>query len=131
MVIDTSALVAIFLREPERQAFKDAIQNVPVRLLSAASLVETGIVLESRKGDVIGRELDFFLHELEIEIVAVDSRQAQMARQAFRKFGKGRHAAGLNYGDCFAYALSAVSGEPLLAKGQDFRLTDITLVEPQ
>lgn len=131
MVIDTSVLVAIFLREPERELFRSAINNDPVRLLSAANLVETGIVLESRKGEAIGRELDLFLQELEIEIVAVESKQAHVARHAFRKYGKGRHAAGLNFGDCFAYALSATSGEPLLAKGQDFTLTDIPMIQPK
>lgn len=131
MVLDTSALLAIFLGEPERRSFLNAIANDPKRLLSAANILEAGIVLEARKGEVAGRELDLFLHQASIEIVAVDPEQAEVARQGYRAYGKGRHAAGLNFGDCFAYALAKVSGEPLLAKGNDFGLTDLKLFDLQ
>ncbi|MFO7482947.1 type II toxin-antitoxin system VapC family toxin [Oceanibaculum nanhaiense] len=125
MVIDTSALVAILSDEPERRAFNEAIAADPVRLVSAGTLVETGIVLEARYGEIAGRELDLFLHRAGCEIVPVDAEQAELARRAARRYGKGRHPAGLNYGDLFAYALAKATEEKLLFKGQDFTQTDI------
>jgi len=125
MVIDTSALLAIFLAEPERQNFLERIRQDGSRLLSAPNALETSIVLEARRGEVAGREFDLFLHRLNIEIVPVDAAQVEVARAGWRKYGKGRHPAGLNFGDCFAYALSKTSGEPLLAKGNDFSKTDV------
>jgi ribonuclease VapC len=127
MVIDTSALAAIFFAEPERGAFLTAITAAGSRLLSAASVLETGIILESRQGDHAGREFDLFLVRANVQIVPVDAEQAELARSAWRKYGKGRHPAALNLGDCFTYALCKSSGEPLLAKGTDFALTDIEL----
>jgi ribonuclease VapC len=127
MVIDTSALVAIFLGEPERKPFLDHILQAETRLLSAANALETGIVIEARRGETAGREYDLFVVRAKIEIVAVDAEQAEIARSAWRKYGKGRHAAGLNFGDCFAYALAKFSGQKLLAKGSDFRFTDVEL----
>lgn len=124
MVIDTSALVAILENEPERRSFIDAIAADPVRLVSAATLLEAGIVLESRRGEHAGRELDLFLHRAKVQVVPVDESQVEVARAAYRRYGKGRHAAGLNFGDCFSYALAKVRGQPLLFKGDDFRLTD-------
>src|SRR5436305_12537686 len=114
MVIETSCLLAILLQEPEASAFAIVIEADPVRLLSAGSLLETAIVIESRYGEGGGRELDLLIHKADIEVVAVDGTQVEMARHGFRAFGKGRHPAGLNYGDCFAYALSRTSAEPLL-----------------
>ena len=125
MVIDTSALLAIFLAEPERKAFLDSIFQAETRMISAASVLETGIVLEARRGESAGREFDLFLVRTNLQIVSVDSEQVEIARSAWRKFGKGRHPAGLNFGDCFAYALAKFTGEPLLAKGNDFAATDI------
>jgi ribonuclease VapC len=125
MVIDTSALAAIFFGEPEREKFIEAITAAETRLISAASVLETGIVLESRQGEAAGREFDLFVVRVKLEIVPVDAEQTDLARSAWRKYGKGRHSAGLNFGDCFAYALAKVSGEPLLAKGTDFTLTDV------
>jgi ribonuclease VapC len=125
MVLDTSALLAILLDEPERRRFNELIEADPVRLISAANVLETAIVLESRSGEAAGRELDLFLHRAQVEVTAVDGDQVEIARAAFRRFGKGRHAAGLNYGDCFAYALAKASGEPLLFKGSDFSRTDV------
>lgn len=101
----------------------------PVRMMSAASFLETAIVIESRKGEPGGRELDLWIHRAEVDVVAVNAEQAELVRVAYRRFGKGRHPAGLNFGDCFTYALAAVSGQPLLFKGDDFSLTDITAVE--
>ena len=124
MVLDTSALLAILLSEPEAPAFADAITADPVRLLSAASLLEAAVVIESRFGEAGGRELDLLLHRAGIVVSAVDAEQIAVARAAFGVFGKGRHPAGLNFGDLFAYALSRTSGEPLLFKGDDFAKTD-------
>jgi ribonuclease VapC len=121
MVIDTSAMVAIFLNESERNHFLDQIIQADKRLISAATVVETGIVLEARRGPISAREFDLFLHEAGIEIVSVDETQASQARSSFRQYGKGRHPAGLNFGDCFTHALAVISGEPILAKGDEFR----------
>ena len=124
MVIDTSALAAIFFHEPERDAFRNAIIAANSRLISAATIVETGMVIEGRKGGGAGREFDLFIVRAKIEIVPVDAELADLARSAWRKYGKGRHPAGLNFGDCFSYALAKATGEPLLAKGTDFAMTD-------
>lgn len=125
MVIDTSALLAILWDEPERRSFIEKIEAADARLLSAASLVETSIVIEARHGAEGVKLLDLFLDRAGIEIAPVDDEQAREARLAFSRYGKGRHAAGLNFGDCFAYALAITSGEPLLFKGRDFAATDI------
>jgi ribonuclease VapC len=130
MVIDTSALVAMLTDEPEAETFEAAVGADPLRLMSAASVFETAIVIESRYGEPGGRELDLWLHRATVDVVPVDSEQVEVARLAYRRFGKGNHPAGLHYGDCFTYALTRVSGEPLLFKGQDFPLTDITAVAP-
>lgn len=128
MVIDTSALLAIFLGESEREHFLKLLAESGLRLLSAANALETAIVLESRRGEAAGREFDLFLHRTRIDVVAVDADQVSIARYAWRKFGKGRHPAALNFGDCFAYALTKTSNEPLLAKGGDFSRTDLQLL---
>lgn len=126
MVIDTSAVVAILTKEDGADAFKMAIEKDPDRFMSAASLLETSIVLEARFGEQGGLELDLLVQRLEIRIIPVDSGQVAWARHAYRTYGKGRHAAALNFGDCFSYALAKVTGEPLLFKGQDFSRSDIT-----
>jgi len=128
MVIDTSALLAIFLAEPERAAFLNQVVQADLRKVSAANVLETGIVLEARKGEAAGREFDLFVVRANLEIVPVDAEQVDVARSAWRKYGKGRHPSALNFGDCFAYALAKSAGEPLLAKGTDFALTDIEMV---
>jgi len=125
MVIDTSALLAIFLAEPERQQFLQQITQAEKRLISAVNAFETGIVLEARRGEAAGREFDLFLGRANLEVVPVDAEQVEIARVAWRRYGKGRHPAALNFGDCLAYALAKTSGEPLLAKGLDFARTDI------
>lgn len=125
MVIDTSALLAILLDEADRRAFSLAIESADRRLLSAANLVEASIVIESRFGGEGVRALDRLLEIAAVEVVAVDRAQALVAREAHRNYGKGRHPAALNYGDCFAYALSRTTTEPLLYKGSDFSQTDV------
>jgi ribonuclease VapC len=130
MVIDTSALVAILTGEPERRRFIEAIESAESRLVSTATFVETSIVIESRHGADGLHVFDLFLAKTEAEIVAVDADQAHAARRAFSRFGKGRHPAGLNYGDCFSYALASVRSEPLLFKGDDFPRTDVVAALP-
>ncbi len=125
MVIDTSALLAVLFDEPEREDFVRRIAAAPRRLVSAASLVETSIVVEARRGESGGRELDLLLHRAAAQVVGVDEEQALVARAAWRRYGKGRHPAGLNYGDLFSYALARTSGEELLYKGEDFSRTDL------
>jgi len=125
MVIDTSALIAILLNEAEAEAFAKAIAADPKRLISAFNLLETAIVIEAKKGEAGGIELDLLLHRARIETVAMSAEQTELARTAWRVYGKGNHPAGLNIGDCCAYALAKYSGEPLLFKGEDFALTDI------
>jgi len=125
MVIDTSALLAVLLDEPEAPAFARAIAAAPRRLLSAFSALETAIVIEAKKGESGGREFDLLAFRTGLDVVAMDSAQVEIARTAWRKFGKGRHPAGLNIGDCCSYALSRLTGEPLLFKGEDFAKTDV------
>jgi ribonuclease VapC len=125
MVIDTSAIVAIALNEPDASEIEMRIADDPVRLISAATVLEATMVIETRLGDSGGRELDLWLLRIGAEIVAVDAEQADAARRAWRRYGKGHHATALNYGDCFSYALAASRGEPLLFKGEDFAKTDI------
>lgn len=128
MILDTSALVAILQDEPERRSFIAAIEAAASRSMSTATFVETSIVIGARYGDDGLRDLDLFLAKAEVALVAVDIEQAQVAREAFLRFGRGRHPAGLNYGDCFSYALAMTLGEPLLYKGGDFSQTDVGTV---
>ncbi|MBI5018636.1 MAG: type II toxin-antitoxin system VapC family toxin [Deltaproteobacteria bacterium] len=128
MVIDTSALLAILQDEPDRRAFNEAIEMADSRRMSVANFVEASIVLEVRYGTEGRRDLDRFVERSGMELAAVDLDQAREARLAFSRFGKGRHSAGLNYGDCFAHALARVLGEPLRYKGGDFAQTDIPRV---
>ena len=127
MIIDTSALVGILDQEPDAEQLVRAIATATERLLSAANLVETGIVMQVRRGDEASRDLDLLLAKLSIEIIPVSAKQADIARKAFQRFGRGRHPARLNFGDCFAYALAKDSAAPLLFKGEDFSHTDITV----
>ena len=125
MVIDTSALVAILTGEPEQRRFIEAIEAADPRLLSLVSYVEASIVIDVRYGAEGVRSLDFFLDKASVELIAVEGEQARAARRAYTRFGRGRHRAGLNFGDCFAYALAVTAGEPLLFKGDDFGHTDV------
>jgi ribonuclease VapC len=125
MVIDSSAIVAIFFHESDARTFRERIAEDPIRLISAATVVEAAMVIEARFGEAGGAELDLWLHKADVEIVSVTADHADQARRAWRRFGKGRHPAGLNFGDCFSYALTALTQEPLLFKGEDFSKTDI------
>lgn len=125
MVVDTSALVAILLGEPEAARFAAALAAAPVRLLSAVTRVELSFVIEGRKGDAGRTDLDLLLRDGGFDIVSVTSQQASIAIDAFRRFGRGRHKAALNIGDCFAYALAIATDHALLFKGDDFVHTDI------
>lgn len=126
MVIDTSAIVAILFDEPEREAFDLLIAEDDIRLVSAVTRVEAAFVVEGRTGDVGRDRLDRFLSFSGVEVVAVTPEQAESVVETFRRYGKGRHHAGLNIGDCFSYALAKATGERLLFKGNDFSQTDIT-----
>jgi ribonuclease VapC len=125
MILDTSAVSAIFFNEPEGDHFLQMIRDADRCRISAANFVELSMVIEGQLGAEGGRQLDMFFRRAEIVIEMVTVEQAHLARQAFLDFGKGRHAAQLNFGDCFAYALAKATGEPLLFKGMDFNKTDI------
>jgi len=125
MMIDSSALIAILDNEPEAAQIIEAIANDPVRLISAVSLVETSIVILNRRGEAGVDELDALLQEAGVETVAVTPEHAALARQAYQRYGKGRHPAKLNFGDCFSYAAAVACDEPLLFKGDDFGETDV------
>ena len=125
MVLDTSALLAVLQDEPGREALIATIDAAPRRLMSVASYVEAAMVLEARFGPDAVRDLDLFVAKAAIELVAVDAEQGMVARDAYRRFGKGRHPAGLNFGDCFSYALAWTRDEPLLFTGTDFAACDI------
>jgi ribonuclease VapC len=127
MVLDTSAILAILQDEPERRKFNEAIEAAETRSLSTASFVECSMILESRYGADGIRDLDLFIAKAQVSLVPVDEEQADLARRAFRKYGKGRHPAGLNFGDCFSYALAQALNEPPLFKGIDFNQTDIQI----
>jgi ribonuclease VapC len=128
MVLDTSAILALLLDEPEAEDFRAAVEDDGTRLVSAATLLETALIIEARKGEPGGRELDALIQKAEVVVVPVEADHVSEARRAYRRFGKGRHAAGLNFGDVFAYALARTSGEPLLFKGDDFARTDVARV---
>jgi ribonuclease VapC len=125
MILDTSALAAIFFGEPEAALYTQLIRDADRCLISAANFLELTILIESQIGPQASRQCDAFFRRAEIIIEAFTVEQAHLARQAFLDFGKGRHSAGLNFGDCFAYALAKITGEPLLFKGEGFKKTDI------
>lgn len=126
MIVDTSALMAILMAEADAPRFADAMRIARGDMsLSAVTLVEATSVAEGRGGAEMGAALNALLRHIGAEIVAVDTRQAEIARDGWRRFGKGRHRAGLNLGDCFAYALAIERDAPLLFKGDDFAETDV------
>ena len=125
MILETSAMVAILYREPEAVAFAQLIHDADTCRMSVASLIELTMVIESQLGSDGMRQAEAFLRRADVMIEAVTLVQGELARQAFLDFGKGRHRAGLNFGDCFSYALAKATGEPLLFKGNDFGQTDI------
>lgn len=128
MVVDSSALVCLVFDEAEAEAFRAAIDGDAVRLLSAVTFLEASIVVEARGGEAAATLLDELLREIGARVEVVTIAQAEVAREAWRRFGKDRHPAALNFGDCFSYALSRTAGQPLLCKGNDFPRTDLRLV---
>jgi len=128
MIVDSSALVAILQKEPESLRMSHVLALDPVRSVSAASWLETSMIVFVRFGTEGVRDLDLLAAKASLDIVAVTSQQADIARRAFMRFGKGIHPAGLNFGDCFSYALAKDTSEPLLFKGEDFSKTDIPAV---
>jgi ribonuclease VapC len=128
VVIDTSAVLAILLGEPEAAKLARVIAEDGKRYIAPVSHLESSIVITTKKGPLGLRELDLFLYEARVEIAAMDEDQALFARIAYLKYGKGHHPAGLNLGDCCSYALAMSLGEPLLFKGRDFALTDVSVV---
>lgn len=129
MIVDTSAIIAILRDESDADELAEVIESADVRRVSAATYVEAAIVTDSNQDPVLSSSLDSFLQRSLVHIEPVTVEQARLARQAYRDYGKGRHRAGLNFGDCFAYALAKDKGEPLLFKGQDFRKTDVEVAE--
>ena len=125
MILNTSALVAVLYGEPEARDFVERIRAADVCRISVANHVELSMVVESQLGPNGTRQADAFLRRAGVVVEPVTIEQGDLARQAFLDFGKGRHKAGLNFGDCFAYALARATGEALLFKGDDFALTDI------
>ena len=125
MIVDTSAVLAILFHERDARRYAEALAGAPHCQMSVANYVEAAIVLEGRRTTGVGLELDLVVERTPIELVPVRVAHARAARRAWRRFGKGNHPAGLNFGDCFAYALAESTGEPLLFKGGDFALTDI------
>ena len=125
MIVDTSALLAVLFAEPEAEDFARAIAGAEVSRMSAANLLEAGIVADGQADRRTGRQLDALVANFRLRIAPVTEDQVRIARQAYLDFGRGNHPAGLNFGDCFAYALAKATGEPLLFKGDDFARTDI------
>jgi ribonuclease VapC len=128
LIVDTSALLAILYAEEDAEQYAEALATSELRLMSAANYLEAGIVVDSQIGAAAGRQFDALMTRANVEVEAVTRSQADVARQAYLEFGKGNHPAGLNFGDCFAYALAKTSGLPLLYKGNDFAKTDIISV---
>ena len=125
MIVDTSVIIAILRDEPDAAAMGEVLSRSQDCSMSAVSYVEAAVVVDSNRNPVLSRRLDDLLRDVEIGVQPVTLNQARIAREAYRDFGKGRHRAGLNLGDCFAYALAKEKGEALLFKGNDFRHTDI------
>jgi ribonuclease VapC len=125
MIVDSSAIIAILRNEPDAEMFGAALQRTTIRRMSVVSWVEAAIVTDSNRDPVLSRRFDDLLRDIHMKIETVTPRQAEIARHAYRDFGKGRHKAGLNFGDCFSYALAKETDEPLLFKGKAFSHTDI------
>jgi ribonuclease VapC len=128
MILDTSAVIAVLFGEPEADSYTRLIHGADRCLISSGTFLELSIVIERQTGPEVARQCDMFFRRAGIVVEPFTVEQAHIARQAFHDFGKGRHPAGLNFGDCFAYALTKTSGEPLLFKGENFKRTDIASV---
>jgi ribonuclease VapC len=129
VIVDTSVIIAILKGEQDTAAIDAILSRSPGCRMSAVSYVEAGVVVDGSRNPVLSRRFDELLREVEITVEPVTVNQARIAREAYRDFGKGRHKAGLNLGDCFAYALAKETGEPLLFKGDDFCHTDVESAE--
>jgi ribonuclease VapC len=129
MIVDTSAVIAILRNEPDANKLAAALQRAPIRRVSAVTWVEAAVVADCNRDPVLSRRFDDLFRDVHMHVEAVTPKQAEIARHAYRDFGKGRHKAGLNFGDCFAYALAKEMDEPLLFKGNDFVRTDIEAVK--
>jgi ribonuclease VapC len=125
MIVDSSAIIAILRDEPDASQMAEALQEAPTRHISAITYVEAAVVADKDRNPLLSRRFDRLVHDARLSVESVTPKQAELARQAYRDFGKGRHKAGLNLGDCFAYALAKEMDEPLLFKGNDFRHTDV------
>jgi ribonuclease VapC len=128
VIVDSSAILAILFNEPNAALYAMAIASASSCRISAANYVEAAVVVDSQSPAAGPRQFDAFMRRAGIVIEPVTEEHALVARQAYADFGKGRHPAGLNFGDCFSYALAMVSGEPLLFKGNDFSQTDVQVV---
>ena len=128
MILDTSAVIAVLFGEPEADSYTRLIHGADRCLISSGTFLELSIVIARQTGPEVARQCDMFFRRAGIVVEPFTVAQAHIARQAFHDFGKGRHPAGLNFGDCFAYALTKTSGEPLLFKGENFKRTDIASV---
>ena len=127
MIVDTSALVAIAMSEPHATRLLKKLHAAPHRRVSVATVLEACLVLVGRLGDVGKSDLDALVRQLDLELIPVDIEQCRIAQEAAIRFGRGRHAAALNYGDYFSYALATVTNEPLLCVGDDFARTDVAV----
>ena len=125
MIVDASAILAVLLDEPEKAKYRDILLMTPTLSMSPVNYLEAAVRADDRRHPGKGPALDVLLESFGIAIEAITSEQARTARQAYKTYGKGNHPARLNLGDCFAYALSKARREPLLFKGDDFRLTDV------
>jgi ribonuclease VapC len=129
MIVDSSSIIAILRNEPDAGAMAEALQEASVRRISAVTYVEAAVVADNDRHPVLSRRLDELVRDAQMRIEPVTAGQAEIARQAYRDFGKGRHKAGLNLGDCFAYALAKEMDEALLFKGDDFCHTDVEVAD--
>ena len=127
MIVDSSVIIGILRDEPDASAMSSALQQASVCRMSAVTYVEAAVVTDGNRNPVLSRRYDDLLQDLRMQVESVTLRQAEIARHAYQDFGKGRHKAGLNFGDCFAYALAKDLDEPLLFKGDDFRHTDVEI----
>ena len=125
MIVDSSAIIAVLRNEASAASIIEILQREPNCRMSAVTYAEAGIVTDSNRNPILSRRFDDLLRDVGMQVESLTPEQARIARQAYRDFGKGRHKAGLNFGDCFAYALAKEAGEPLLFLGDDFRHTDI------
>lgn len=129
MIVDSSAIIAILQNEPDADALALALQQAPICRISAVTWVESAVVTDGNRNPVLSRRFDDLMRDVRMRVETVTTMQAEIARHAYRDFGKGRHKAGLNFGDCFAYALAKEMDEPLLFKGNDFAHTDVKVAE--